>query len=225
MTKQATIVLLTISLMLGGNKMPTWTSIVTNQNPWDPNDYRTDQRAHDNAEIAWNYFRSQGFTEEATAGVLGNLTVESYMNPGQIGHNYSISDPYSPKGLMMWTTSSIIDILYSYASEHNKNWYDGDLQCMFIAENRVYPGFANGCIFYPRNGYNYTYDQFKQLTDINECVHAFCWEAEAPGTPHMNNRESAAAYWFTEFTGHQPGQTLPLWMMGRENIRRNIILA
>ena len=207
--------------------MPSWTYYITNaMNPWAPDYYYTSQACHDNGQLIWNYFRTQGFTEEATAGVMGNLTQESMLNPGQIGIGYPISDPYSPRGFMMWTTSNIIDILYSYANDYNMNWYDGDLQCMFIAENKVYPGFANGCIFWPRNGYTYTYAQFKELTDIDEATKAFCWEAESPSDPQMNKRLAAAGYWYTEFHGTGPGQTLPLWMMGgREVLRRLIIHA
>ena len=204
-----------------------WTSIVTNiVNPWAPDTYKTSQACHDNAENIWNYLRLQGFTEEATAGVLGNLTQESILNPGQIGIGQSTTDPYTPRGLMMWTTHSIIDVLYDYASNHGANWYDGAMQIQFIAENPIYPGYANGAIFYPRNGYYYTYDQFKQLTNVNEATHAFCWEAEAPGDPQMNKREEAADFWFQEFTGHAPGGSLPFWMMGgREVLRRLIIHA
>lgn len=35
----------------------------------------------DNIEKAWHFFRQQGFTEEAAAGIIGNLIVESNMDP------------------------------------------------------------------------------------------------------------------------------------------------
>lgn len=40
-----------------------------------------------NEEKAWAFFRNQGFTEEGAAGVIGNLIVESGLNPlsGEIG--------------------------------------------------------------------------------------------------------------------------------------------
>ena len=201
--------------------MPAWTSIITNAIPWT---YTTSTQAHDNAENIWTYFRGKGLTEEATAGILGNLTQESYVNPGQIGHNYSVTDPYSPKGLMMWTTTGAIDQLYDYTSNLGLPWNDGSAQIQLIWDN------PNGSIFWPRIGYYYTWDNgpngFFNLTNVEEATKAFCWEAEAPGDPQMNKRVQAANYWFQEFTGHAPSQTLPLWMMGgREVLRRLIIHA
>ena len=29
----------------------------------------------------WNFFKSQGFTDEGTAGIMGNLYAESHLNP------------------------------------------------------------------------------------------------------------------------------------------------
>ena len=197
--------------------MPNWTYEVVNYQPWN---FYTSQEAHDNAQLIWEYFRARGFTEEACAGILGNMSIESFVNPGQIGLGYPIADPYSPQGLIMWTTTGGIDQLHNYATAEGTVWYDGTLQCKLIYDN------PNDSIFWPRNGYYYTWAQFAQLTDVDEATLAFCWEAEAPGTPHETERKQAAAYWFQEFTGHQPGQTLPLWMMGgREVLRRLIIHA
>ena len=197
--------------------MPNWTSQIINYQPWV---YYQSQEAHDNAEITWNFFRSNGLTEESIAGILGNLTQESYMNPGQIGLGYPVADTYSPKGLMMWTTHGAIDQLYSYTANLGRPWSDGDAQIRLIMDN------PNNSIFWPRNGYNYTWAEFQALTNVEEATRAFCWEAEAPGDPQMDKRITAANYWYQEFSGHPvPGTGLPLWMMGRENIRRNILHA
>ena len=214
MLKHVTAILLSLTIVIGGRDMPNWTSLIVNTQPWT---YNISPEAHDNAEIIWNFFRSQGLTEEATAGILGNLTQESYVNPGQIGLGYPIADTYSPKGLMMWTTHGAIDQLYSYTANLGRPWNDGDAQIRLIMDN------PNNSIFWPRNGYYYTWEQYQQLQDIDEATHAFCWEAEAPGDPQMNKRETAAHYWYGEFHGSTPGQTLPIWMMGRENLRLNII--
>ena len=178
-----------------------WTSIVTNGVPWN---IYTDQRSIDNAQEIWNYFVGNGFTEEAAAGILGNISQECFNNPGQIGLNYSITDPYTPRGLLMWTGQTNIDRLYSYTGS---NWSDGTSQCAYINDN------PNGWVFFPNasQGYTYSWADYQALNDVYEATRAFCWEAERPGSPQMDKREGYAAYWFEQFTGSvPPGPTPPL---------------
>lgn len=195
--------------------MMAWTSLIVNHHPWD---YTTSQEAHDNALITWTFFRSHGFTEEATAGILGNLSIESYMNPGQIGLDYPITK-YSPKGLMMFTTTGAIDQLYDYAANMGETWDSGNAQINLILDN------PNNSVFFPRNGYNYTWEEYKSIANIEEATKAFCWEAEAPGVPHMESRIAASNFWYAKFSGGGGSEKLPLWMMGRELIRRMIIYS
>lgn len=62
------------------------------------------QRAQ-NVDIIASYFYSQGWTINAIAAMLGNMELESYINPGQWEHGYAIEVPgqRSGFGLVQWT--------------------------------------------------------------------------------------------------------------------------
>lgn len=219
--KGPVLILALVILIVGSGSKMAWTEIVTNQVPWN---LYTDSRAINNAQEIWNFFRGNNFTEEATAGILGNTSQESFNNPGQIGLNYSTTNPYTPRGLLMWTTQTNIDRLYSYTGA--STWMQGSRQCAYILDN------PNDWVFFPNSsqGYTYTWAQYAQLTDIYEATKAFCWEAERPGSPQMNKRTGYAAYWYEQFTGTIPPDPPPpppppgnsdfLLMAGRDIMRR-----
>lgn len=51
-------------------------------------------QGNDNTEKAWNFFISQGFSKEATAGILGNFFTESSVNPRRYETDYIFTDRY-----------------------------------------------------------------------------------------------------------------------------------
>lgn len=44
--------------------------------------YLTESERKHNANFIFDYFRAQGWTKESIAGMLGNIEVESTINPG-----------------------------------------------------------------------------------------------------------------------------------------------
>lgn len=116
-----------------------------------------------NARLIWDYLRNLGWTAEAVAGILGNMDVESSMNPALIeGRGYhtlpdnntvlSITTT-TGVGLVQWTgttnTPPAGQKLASFAIRYNKNWYDGELQCFRLEreydENLQFdPGVVDG---------------------------------------------------------------------------------
>ena len=156
------VIILALAILIVGSGFDNmaWTSIVTNGVPWD---LYSDPNAINNETEIWNYFTSNGFTPEATAGIMGNMAAESYFNPGQIGHNQSTTYMYSSRGLIMWTTQQNIDRLYSVVGINT--WMDGAAQCSYIESN------PNDWVFYPDStsisqGFPYTWAQFKQLNNV-----------------------------------------------------------
>lgn len=101
-----------------------------------------DHRDH-NAILIYKYLFTLGWTKEAIAGILGNMDVESSMNPALIeGRGYSTLPDNNTVlaittqtgvGLVQWTgttnTPPAGQKLASFAIRYNKNWYDGELQC------------------------------------------------------------------------------------------------
>ena len=52
--------------------------------------------SHENEPLAWQFFISQGFTREQTAGIMGNLRQE---------HNYKTDDVPGGLGIAQWLSS------------------------------------------------------------------------------------------------------------------------
>lgn len=227
------VILLALSILIVGSGFDNmaWTSIVTNGVPWD---LYNDPRAINNEIEIWNYFTNNGFTDEATAGIMGNMAAESFMNPGQIGLNMSMTNPYTSRGLIMWTTQLNIDRLYSVVGINT--WMDGAAQCSYIESN------PNDWVFYPDStsiaqGFPYTWAQFKQLTDVYTASDAFYWEAERPGDGSQGKRQGFAVYFLQKFTGQYPPTPPPippqppaptptpsnfLWLLGGRDVMRRL---
>jgi hypothetical protein len=113
-------------------------------NYWISSDtYLTQEHRDHNAILIYQYLFTLGWTKEAIAGILGNMDVESSMNPALIeGRGYpTLPDnntvlaitTQTGVGLVQWTgttpTQPAGQKLASFAIRYNKNWYDGELQC------------------------------------------------------------------------------------------------
>ena len=92
-----------------------WIELATNQlGIWDIPD---SPEALNNAQIIWDFFKGMLFSDESIAGILGNMAQESMLNPHQFGYNASMTDPYTPRGLIMWTTQANIQNMYNYMND------------------------------------------------------------------------------------------------------------
>ena len=101
----------------------------------------------------WNFFKSQGFTDEGTAGIMGNLYAESHLNPKNLQDSYNnkigltdiqytkqvdngaytnfISDE-AGYGLAQWTFADRKSALLNYVQKQNKSIGDLDAQLNFL---------------------------------------------------------------------------------------------
>ena len=100
------------------------------------------QLRDENGRLVFNYLRGLGWTREAVAGILGNMDVESSMNPALIegrGYHTLIDNNTCLNlggsigvGLVQWTgttpTPPAGQKLASFAIRYNQQWYDGNLQ-------------------------------------------------------------------------------------------------
>lgn len=133
-----------------------------------------------NAVEFYNYFKNS-MTLEAICGILGNINQESELNPGQMegGHGGSLNYGY---GLIQWTPGSL---LTSWASTKGYNWYDGSAQCEYLNEENYYtetrPGYPNQKVWITNGTYQYSWDDFKNLTDVATATRAYFYERERGG--------------------------------------------
>lgn len=182
----------------------SWNYVITDSVPWS---HKTQTG---NADEIISYFNGLGFTNEAIAGLLGNMEHESYLNPGQqeIGYDGSTSRGY---GLIQWTpATNLINVIGS-------EWYRGDLQIQFINEE----GSTSAWI--PTERFPYSWSEFSQLTDYEEATMAYAIERERAGVSAFEARIEYADFWYNYILNNPPTpptptptkKHMPVWMMCR----------
>ena len=147
---------------------------------------------NDNAFMIWYYFTNLGFTNEAIAGLLGNLQQESTLDPWR--YQNGVGPGY---GLAQWDPASG---WFNYAQRHNINTSDptasGDGQCQCINDGESEGQWLPDTPTAIEHNTRYSWAEFSQLTDVNEAVRAFLYEYERAGRPNLPARYAYAAYWY-----------------------------
>ena len=187
--------------------MAEWQYIETDTVPWNH------MSAEGNADNIASLLYSLDFTLESIAGILGNMEHESFLNPAQ--HQIGGGDGL---GLIQWTPSTS---LINYVPEP---WYNGNHQVNLVVQE------MNGTVsgrWLPTSRYPYSYEEFKQLTDVVESTEAYCMERERAGVVAMQSRIDYAMQWYDYLGGHHPHTKSKLVILGggRELLRRMIIHA
>lgn len=173
------------------------------------NSYLTQAEMENNALLVRDYFYqvSTPWTDNAIAGVLGNMQTESTINPGLWQVGYPQYGPYTGYGLVQWTP-------YSTLADYLSNWQDnGDGQCGQI-NNELQ--LSTPVQWIPAHGYTLTGMQFTQSTlppdDLAE-MFLYCYERPADPASTAALRRSQALDWYTYITGHPYQRRLPLWLL------------
>lgn len=120
---------------------------------------------------AMRYFVDAGFTTEQSAGIVGNLMVESGMDPGihEIGGGAGF-------GLAQWTTKGRKRSLANFASLMDIPVDDFQLQLLFIRHEYESPAFIRA------------FRALKRAKTAQDAAIAVCQTYEIPGIPHLNRR-------------------------------------
>ena len=159
------------------------------------------------AEQCWNYFKTQGFSDESTAGILGNLEAESGMDPTKLqsgkGPAAGICQMEKYKDYnSRWGTMAKL------AESRGRDWTDLESQLDFMMQDmpqqfKLYTGktytYKNGTVtWWPEK---MTLDQFKALKDIAKCTEIFMRVFERPSIPHLERRIASAKTYYNQFSG------------------------
>lgn len=155
-----------------------------------------------NAIEFYNFFSPRGYSLASICGMLGNIDQESTVNPGL---QETASDS-SGWGLIQWTPMS--DYFWWF-DIHGWSWSDGTAQCERIAEE-----IEMNTSFYPsvtEPQYNYSGQEFMQLTDTELCVRAYFAERERgdPAQAMMEHRIDCANYYYQYLSGQPVPPTPP----------------
>jgi len=158
----------------------------------------------------WQFFTQNGYSKEATAGIMGNLYAESGMNPAAIqhgsGHAAGIAQWESYKNKAgRWLNMS------NYAKKKGKDWTDLGSQLEFIHnelgsldyyfKNDIkYGGNIAGSTLTNAGAVPTTYAEWKRSTDVDMATRQFEGAFERAGKPHMDRRLEAARGYYQKYS-------------------------
>lgn len=135
-----------------------------------------------NIEKAWNFYKAEGFSDEATAGVLGNFMRESRMNPAVEEHGNKIG-----YGLAQWSFGRRSD-LEKWTQENNFKVASLEGQLNFSMYEMEKMKFGK-----------YSFSQFKKLNDVKEATEVFERYYERAGVVALDERVKFANEIFNKY--------------------------
>lgn len=177
-----------------------------------------------NARKIYNYFYYEigDWTINAIAGMIGNMQLESYLNPAcvyprsafpnggntlaDISNVYALNQKTQAYGLVQWkglsSSEPIANQIVSYCYRYGEEWYTGNMQL-----SRLYWEWSNEKKFHPMtiDGTYWTFHKYSSST-LDPARLAYIWMRCYEGTySKVDERESNAEYWYTYFGGESPG--------------------
>ena len=217
-------------------------SIITDSTPWSH--YSAQENANA-TEIYSVLYHNYGWTLEAVCGALGNMTQESFLNPGQYelghgtptnpwGYGYGVgliqlTRPNSnyPNPWLYWCQQNNISIGDGYAQLDLYNHCDESAyQTMGLAQG-IWGWISGSAPLYPMS-----FDDYIISTDTpaNLCA-VFYQNLENHGgstDSSLPTRQSYANHWYEYFTGVTPppptpsgsSKKMPLWFYLKQPYRR-----
>lgn len=157
----------------------------------------------------WKGLRGVGYSEHATAGIMGNMEAESGFNYTRIqsGKDWGAWIGGASKeanetglGLVQWSHIANKERLFAKADEMGKQWTDLDVQIASLIDE-----LEQGSWWNPTQGNDQcqSLDEFKNLKDYNKAAMVFVNGYEKPSVnyAHYERRKESAASIFKEFSG------------------------
>lgn len=186
------------------------------------NAYLSTSEQQNNAKIIYRYLIAKGWTRNAIAALLGNMEVESTVNPGiweSLTSNpetyYKNNGRYPGFGLVQWTPYTKYTN-WAGSGSTTGNW---DKQL-----DRIIWEMENGEQYYQTDSYPETFKEFSQSTkSAYYLAGAFLHNYERPASPNAADRGNRAEVWY-EFLGGVSTSRVPVWfllVMKLLNKRRN----
>lgn len=164
----------------------------------------TTAQQQNNAREIWGFFQSRGWTMESVSGMLGNMQLESYVNPGQWETSYPIYGA-GGFGLVQWTP-------YTNFS----NWAGADWETNYNKQlQRIQYELDNGLQWIPvaQDGYM-TFQEFTQSTLPADDLAMIFERGYERGTPAEAQRRAYALAWYDYLGGAGPiSPKPPIWLL------------
>lgn len=194
-----------------------WHYLITDRAGWTT---QYSQEQEDNAQMIWNLLVGLYHWQEiAVAGVLGNMQVESYINPGQweIGSNYSMT---AGMGLGQWTPATKVSDFVGSTNRHRMADGTKQIELLIDVPSQYTTDYLNSdgsSTYYNETGLPYldTMQTYADETNISITdatkLWAICWERPRNTyyTSSISDRIAHANYWYDKFHGQPIPPTPP----------------
>jgi hypothetical protein len=122
----------------------------------------------ENKEYIWTALIDAGYTEEATAGIMGNLIAMSGLNPEYIEGGRPF-EQYKRGvvgiGISQWARSDYQDDLFALAEKNNTEWSDLTIQVKYLIKSISSEKWSSS--------YYKSISEFKEETDVDTAAEAF----------------------------------------------------
>ena len=190
--------------------------------------HTTDVRVYDpsdeqiyNMNKVYDYFIMQGWTPNAIAGMLGNMMVESTVNPWLFEHHsLNWNDPAAiiadsgGMGLTQWTPCRKY---YNWAVDSNLDPQSGYTMC-----GRIKYEQDNNLQWSLDNYGHHTWNDFVTSTETPEILaRVFLWAYERPSDPDLLQRQANARWCYDNIHGSKLKPVILFWM---NNINKRKVL-
>lgn len=180
------------------------------------NRYLTKAEMQNNADRVKAYLALRGWSNNAIAGLLGNMQSESTINPG-IWQSLIENNMTGGFGLVQWTPATNFT---NWADSNGYSWTDGDAQLKWI--NEVTERFGQ---WIATDSYPLTFEEFKTSSESPEYLaSAFLKNFERAGVEVEEQRRSQASSWYTYITGGSSDPDSPSPSTSKKRNKFNFIL-
>lgn len=151
------------------------------------NEYLSKSEMIDNAQYIIEFFQGFGWSDNAIAGMLGNMERESTINPG-LWQNMDEGNTSLGLGLVQWTPASK---LLDWCDFWGLDPYSLEGQCM-----RIIYELENGIQYYPTPDYPETFEEYTiSNKSVEYLTTAFLKNYERAGVEALDERIENAEYW------------------------------
>lgn len=185
--------------------------------PYDESAALTQSEMETNALYIYNSMAASGWTLESICGMLGNMQVESSLNPGRWENDVVGGDPTAHGyGLVQWTPYTNYTDWATSAGYSDPSIMDANLA-------RINYELANNLQWIPTLTYPMSFADFKESTASPDTLAmAFLANYERPLDPNQPIRGEYALAWYNYLQGFAPTSRKPhrfKWVLYANKLR------
>ncbi len=175
------------------------------------NTYLTKAKGKDNAQFIMNFFKAAGWSRNAVCAMLGNISVESTVNPGlwegRVEFRYN-----KGFGLTQWTPATkYIDWAALNGAGTYELYKQLDPQC-----SRILWEVTNGDQW--QSGIMTFAEYSVSNLSIPYLSDRFCYGYERPGNPDLVTRRANGLYWYKNLIWNAVKKSNFFMLLGKPQI-------